>query len=65
MICDFTHLANLVAHHIEALLDGKKYDVKIDSDVADRLGLTTRALTDCCHSATSRYSQVSRRYNSV
>jgi HD-like signal output (HDOD) protein len=64
-ICDLTYLTNLVAKRIEAGLDGRQFDFAIPVHVAERLGLTPKALDDLCPVAASRYTQVCRRYNAV
>jgi HD-like signal output (HDOD) protein len=65
IICDLIYLTNKVAKRIEAGLDGRPFDFAIDAEVAERLGLTPKALDNLCPVAASRYTQVCRRYNAV
>ncbi|MCI0539744.1 MAG: HDOD domain-containing protein [Verrucomicrobiales bacterium] len=65
VICDVTYLANQVAKRIEANLDGRRFDLAISPESAERLGLTPKNLDNLCPIAASRYAQVSRRFNAV
>jgi len=65
LICDLTYLTNKVAQRIEAGLDGRQFDFAISARVADRLGLTPKALDNLCPVAASRFTQVCRRYNAL
>jgi HD-like signal output (HDOD) protein len=62
-ICDFTHLANQIAKQVEARLDGRKFEMAIAPDVAERLSLAPERVEALSALAFSRYGQVSRRYN--
>jgi len=64
-ICDLTYLANQIAKHIEAGLDGRKFDLVIALDVGERLALTPKRIEELCPLAVSRYEQVRRRYDAV
>jgi HD-like signal output (HDOD) protein len=65
VVCDLTWLANHVAKHIEAGLDGEEIEFAVPSEVAEHLGANARKLEELCTAATSRFAQVSQRYNAV
>ena len=65
IICDFTYLSNQVAKHIEAGLDGRRFDFAISSEIAERIGLRPETLNALSATAVVRYTQVCRRYNAV
>jgi len=65
VICDLTYLANQVAKHIEAGLDGQPCVLSFDPGVAERLGMTVQTLENFYPIAATRYAQVSRRYDVV
>jgi len=65
VICDLTYLANQVAKHIEAGLDGQPCVLSFDPGVAERLGMTVQALENFYPIAATRFAQVSRRYDVV
>ena len=65
VICDLTYLANQVAKHTEASLDGQPCVLSFDPGVAERLGMTVQTLENFYPIAATRYAQVSRRYDVV
>jgi HD-like signal output (HDOD) protein len=65
VICHLTCLANQVAKVIEAGLDGQRADITVPPEVCERLGLDSATLDRLCTSASTRFDQVSRRYNAL
>jgi HD-like signal output (HDOD) protein len=64
VICQLTYLSNVMAKHIEAQLDHRKYEIEIIPEAAECL-LPTKKIEDFASSAVTRYEKVSCRYNAV
>jgi len=65
VICDLTYAANEVAKCIEADLQGHKIELVLLPSVAERLALTPEKLVELCPAATTRFTQISQRYNAA
>jgi HD-like signal output (HDOD) protein len=63
VICELTCLANIVAKHIEARLDGQASALAVVPAVAERLCLAEEAIERLGPLALDRFRQVRRRYN--
>lgn len=65
VICDVTYLSNQIAKGIEASVEGRAYEMKLEADVTERLGIEPKIVESLCPIAALRYAQVGRRYNAV
>jgi HD-like signal output (HDOD) protein len=64
-VCDLTCLADQIAKYIEASLEGRKGEIVVPPDLAERLALSPTAAERLCPLALARYTQVRSRYNAI
>ena len=65
VVCDFVYLANTIAKRTEANLEGGAFEFGCPPEILARLGISPAELENLCHSAATRFAQVSLRYNAV
>lgn len=65
IVCDYVYVANFLAKHIEAGLDGKPFQADLDDEVLVRLGLPRSQLDGLIPAAAERYTAVSGRYHAA
>ncbi len=65
VICDVTYLANQIAKGIEANIDGRPFELVLEPEVTERLGIAPKIVESLCPIAALRYAQVGRRYSAV
>ena len=65
VICDVTYVANQIAKGIEASVDGRPFELALEPEVTERLGIAPKIIESLCPLAALRYAQVGRRYSAV